>query len=303
MKFAFATDIHLMGTNPSSRIDDYTEAVFKKIGYTLNWCKENDAILLLGGDLFSTPTVTDFLKNRLKTMILEAGVRVISIVGNHDLLYYNEDYVDRTSFKALVSPGVIEYLGKGNDRVQIGDWTIQAHIFGEVFPTECSKKTIILSHTFYNYDKNEKLATQVSDVRISGASYVCFGHDHNRYEVVDNMGVKVVRPGALTRGTSHTENSVRKVAFATIDTDTEKVEYHDIPFALNFKEVFREKYVVEREHKVISFDEIQRFIDSMRNAKLDVSAYSILYSMGKTPRTVEKCSFYLQKAGLIETQV
>lgn len=301
MKFLVSTDWHLSSITPSSRIDNFTEAAFKKVDWVLNYCKENDMVLLLVGDLFNTPTQPDYIKNRLKEMILSYGVQVISIAGNHDLFYYNEDMLERTSLQAIVSPGVVTYLGKTNKVVKIGGTTIVAHVFGEEFPTGLDKDTIVLSHTFYNYGKEDKLSTTKVDVHKCGAGWCCFGHDHNRYELEQCGESIVVRTGALTRGTSHTENRVRKICVGVIDTVTRKTEYIDIPFVHEFKEVFREKYIVEREQKTVSFDEIQRFIESMRDAKMEISPFTILYSMGKDKYTTEKCVEYMNRAGLVNS--
>lgn len=301
-KFIFCTDIHLSSINPGSRIDNYTDAVFNKIEYLFKRCKEENAILLLGGDLFMTPTMPDYIKNRLKTIILQSKIRVLSIVGNHDLLYYNEEYIDRTSFQSLVSPGVIEYLGDFvNNTVTVDDWNIVGHIFGKPFPEVTNEKSIILSHSFYDYKKEgEKLLVTRDEVNKSNAWVVCFGHDHNQYPVENNNNTLVVRPGALTRGTSHTENRIRQVGFAVITVDKDKVDlkYETIPFALKFEEVFRQNYEVTREHKVTSFDEIQKFIDDLRSTKIEINAYDILLGMNKSDKIVKRCTNYMEAVGL-----
>jgi DNA repair exonuclease SbcCD nuclease subunit len=303
MKFYFATDIHLSSVIPGARIDNYTETVFSKIEYLLEQCSKDKAVLLLGGDLFMTPTQPDWIKNRLKDLILKYSVRVISIVGNHDLVHYNVDYIERTSFQTLVSPGIIDFLHPlSNSYIQIDDWKIVGHAFAQNFPVDggvIDSKTIVLSHCFYDYSKEDKLSVHRQEVYRSGAKFICFGHDHNQYPVEDNNGTLVVRPGALTRGTSHTENRVRQVGYAIIDTDTLQVTYASIPFAMGFKEVFREKYDVERVREPITFAEIQSFIDELRNAKLDVNPYNILLNLNKREVIVRKCTNYLEAVGLI----
>jgi exonuclease SbcD len=303
MKFVFATDIHISSVTPGSRIDNYTETVFKKIEYVLQQCVELEAeALLLGGDIFATPTVPDHIKNRLKALILKYGVRVLGIPGNHDLLYYNMEYIDRTSYQALVSPGVMENLEDyTNNEVKIGDWSIMAHEFAKPFPRGVDKKTIILSHCFYEYGHEDRLSVKRQEVYQSGAGFVCFGHDHNQYKQEMQNGCMVVRPGALTRGTSHTENRVRKVGYAVIDTETMTAEYVGIPFARNFDEVFRENYEVKRDRKPVSFVEIQEFINDLRNAKLEVNPYDILLAMDRSKNTVERTTHYLEAVGLVKT--
>jgi DNA repair exonuclease SbcCD nuclease subunit len=302
MNFIFATDIHLSSINPGSRIDDYPEAALKKIKYLLQRCKEEGAVLLLGGDLFMTPTQPDYIKNGFKQLILDSKVHVISIIGNHDILWYSEEYLDKTSFRSLVSPGVMTYLGDMvDDTLTIGGWDIKMHKFGKDFPDVQKENTIIISHAFYGKDKEEKLNVSKQDVYRSKAKIVCFGHDHNQYDLEENNGTFVVRPGALTRGTSHTENKTREVGFALIHITEDNnviVNYEKIPFALKFEEVFREKYEVSVEKKVVSFDEIQQFIDNLRTAKIDINPYDILLNLGKGEKVVKKATYYLEAVGL-----
>lgn len=300
MKFVFITDPHLSSTTPVSRIDNFTETSFKKMEYVLGVCKDIGAILLIGGDLFSTPTQPDWVKNRLKSLILQYGVKVISIPGNHDLLYYNVGYMERTSYQSLIAPEVIEDIEMFPNGAKVGDYTILAHRFGVEFPVVDSPNTIILSHCFYDYGMGDKLHVSKQEVFRSKAKFVCFGHDHNQYPLENNNGTIVVRPGALTRGTSHTENRVRVVSYALIDTEEEKVTYVPIPFALKFEEVFREKYEVKKDRVPVTFDEIQRFIDELRNAKLEVNPYDILYGLGRPQSIVNRCSYYLGAVGLVK---
>lgn len=301
MKFAHITDPHFTSVAPSSRIDNFVEASFAKFEWVLQRCVDEKAdALLITGDLFSTPTQIDQIKNRLKALILKYGVRVISIPGNHDLLHYNVGYIDRTSYMAMASPEVmIDLSGQPEGEYHIGDWIIKMHPFGEAFPMVNIKNTIILSHCFYNYDKEDRLSVHRQHVYKCGAKFVLFGHDHNQYQVEDNNGTLVVRPGALTRGTSHTENRVRVVSMAWIDTDKGEAWYEPIAGVLKFDDVFKINYDVAKEKTVVTFDEIQKFIDDLRNAKSSVNPYDILLAMEKPPEIVRRCSYYLTKVGII----
>jgi DNA repair exonuclease SbcCD nuclease subunit len=301
MKFAFSTDWHLTSVNPSSRIDDYTEAAFKKIEWVLKRCKEENAVLLLGGDLFSTPSQIDSIKNRLKSMILDHGIMVVSIPGNHDLLHYNTDYIDRTSYQSMIAPSVmVDLQMMPGSRIEIGGWEIVAHKFAEAFPEIVIENTIVLSHSFFNYDRDEKLAVQKQKVYQSKAKYVCFGHDHNQYPVEDSNGTVVVRPGALLRGTSHTENRVRQISIAWIDTVKGTALYEPVPFVHKFEDVFKTNFDITHEKKVTTFEEIQKFIDGLRNAKVSVNPYDILMNMEVTQEVRRRCNGYLEKVGLVK---
>jgi len=300
MKFVFITDPHLSSVSPSSRLDNFVETSFAKVEEVLQVCVQLGANLLMGGDLFATPTQPDFIKNRLKELLLQYGITMIGIPGNHDLLYYSTDYIDKTSYKALVSPQVAIDLNAFPEGIMVGGVKIVPHIFGEPFPVVEEPNSIILSHCFYAQGTEEKLSVTKQDVYKSGAKFVCFGHDHNQYPIADIGGTFVVRPGALTRGTSHTENRVRVPSYAVIDTNKGVVEYRHLSNVLDFKEAFREKYDVERERTPVTFDDIQRFIDEFRNAKSETNPYDILLSMKKPENIVKRSVEFMEKVGLIK---
>ena len=59
-KFIFITDLHLKTSNPSNRIDDYTETLFKKLTWVLNFAKKKKIKnILCGGDILDTPSPSD----------------------------------------------------------------------------------------------------------------------------------------------------------------------------------------------------------------------------------------------------
>ena len=81
---AFVGDIHLQFNNPSSRVDNYFEAILNKIQQIM---KENKYIVSLG-DLFSNP-VLDIQGTMMFIELLkrykEQGGTWIEILGNHVL--------------------------------------------------------------------------------------------------------------------------------------------------------------------------------------------------------------------------
>jgi DNA repair exonuclease SbcCD nuclease subunit len=224
MKIFFATDIHLSSTTPSSRLDDYPEAVFTKVEHLCQMVAQVDdgCVLVLGGDLFHKPNQPDWLKNRLIRLLRTYGVTCYSIRGNHDLLYGSNDLVEKTSYDNVVASGaIIDLMESGVVELPGGGgWRLVSHDYGESFPAGLDRKSIVVSHSFYNYSLNDRLSISKQDVVDSGAGYVFLGHDHKQYPIVDLEGCYVVRPGALTRGTSATENEERTVSFAILDTVT-----------------------------------------------------------------------------------
>ncbi len=89
------------------------------------------------------------------------------------------------------------------------------------------ENAIVVGHGFIGEQFNDKLSFPIKDIEECGAKYLCVGHDHNQYGVKIYGKTSVVRPGAVSRGTSTTENKVRVLAVAHISD--EGVNYISIP--------------------------------------------------------------------------
>jgi hypothetical protein len=205
--------------------------------------------------------------------------------------------MNRTAFVTGMFPGGIYYLVPGQP-VDVGGVKIYGHPFGQPFPQGCAPGSIVVSHAFYNCGRGDLLYASREEVSGSGAAWACFGHDHNQYPVEDAGGVRVVRPGALTRGTSHTENRVRRPSVALIDTATGTCEYVPVPFAKPFGEVFMVDHKVERERVDVTFADIQKFVDSFGDRQAGADPYGILRALGKPGDVERDAARYMEEAGL-----
>lgn len=294
----FITDLHLSSTIPVSRIDDYIDTAFRKVETVLQICKERNAVLLIGGDMFNTPTQPDFIKNRLIELLERYRVHTYSIPGNHDLLYYSLEYFDRTSFRVIRTEYFHCLLDYKSNSVKLGDWLIIGHEFDKPFPVHTGdERSIVLSHAFFK--REDRLTVSEDEVKNSGVDYVCMGHDHNLYEPRQVGSTLVLRPGAMTRGTSNTESRMRMPSFAYIDFSTGEYSYEEIPGCLPFDEVFRENYDVKQEQEVLSFDEISDFIQSLKSMKSELNPYDLLDAIEGVPDKIRnRCEQYLSTSGL-----
>lgn len=304
-RFIFTTDIHFSSTTPASRIDDYTEAVFKKFEWVLRYAKEEKcSAVLLGGDTFNTPTQVDSIKNRIKKLIRRYDVPVYGVAGNHDLIHYSMEELDRTSLQTLSGDDGIRLLEEyTNNTVTVDGVDIIAHYFKGDFPKVENPNSIILSHTFFNTSKGDRLYTSPEEVEECGAMFACFGHDHNMHKVKQYGGTDVVRPGALSRGSSHTENKVREISVALLNVTQGMVEYIPVPDVKPFEEIFMENYDVKRDIETVSFEEIAQFMDDFRQSNMEKSPYDLLHEMSGDLESVAQASTYLEKSGLRKEEV
>ena len=85
MKILFFTDVHIKGKNPESRIDNYLDALIKKLVFVFDYAKTNNYDLILcGGDLFDSANVSDSIKNVLLPIFKLNTIPLYTIIGSHD---------------------------------------------------------------------------------------------------------------------------------------------------------------------------------------------------------------------------
>lgn len=93
----FCTDTHFRNSNPSYRKDEIFKNSLEEFKYILDVAKENDALLIHGGDVFHTPNATNEVVSEVAELIVASGVRVALLAGNHDLIASNIDTIRRTA--------------------------------------------------------------------------------------------------------------------------------------------------------------------------------------------------------------
>ena len=294
----FITDLHFASATPSSRIDDYFSSLLKKFVYMLKVAFNNENILILGGDVFQTPSQPDYVKNAIIKAIVNSGVKVYSITGNHDLLYYNMEFLSKTSLGLLYEAGIITQLTE-IPTILPNDWVLLGHEPGEPFPEAEHDKSIIITHSFLGDKYNDRLVVSNEIISKSKARFVCMGHDHNQYPVRNLNGTLVIRPGALSRGSSATENKIRTISYAALDLKRGTIGYVPVNIVKDFNDVFKTKFSPKGK-ETVSFDDIRDFIDKLNKSDVSVNPYDLLIEMEMPDEVYNKCVYYLESVGLIK---
>ena len=111
MDIAFAGDTHLVETTPRSRKDVFYQSVLKKMEYVIF---NNDVTIFLG-DLFHKPATSNVVMSGLMDLLIraeQAGKRVYTIIGNHDvpMASVEEENLSKTSLNILFKTGLIKEL-------------------------------------------------------------------------------------------------------------------------------------------------------------------------------------------------
>lgn len=189
--FIFITDLHITDRVPF-RTGDPLEDVIAKIDFTVDYANKADAQLLIGGDIYDSPVVSYRASTRAALAFSRAKYRPIVVKGNHDQMYRNDDYDEKTALYAGIRLGVFQELTEPLD-------------FGSCILTPCKtppdtdKPVILMYHGFLNI-RDGKLTVTSDELReFRTPTVALLGHDHIEYDPITIGNATVYRIGSLFR--------------------------------------------------------------------------------------------------------
>lgn len=230
MKFVFITDLHITGVC-NVRHGDPIEDITEKLKYVVDYTNAIDGQLLIGGDLFDKSIVSDSVKSHVAPQFTRLKRRALSINGNHDRMYDNDDFQYKTSYNVFVSHGVISDIT--DTEVMIGDTLVTNKM--PLVDRGC--KQICLFHGFLNKEDGRN-TFHTSDIQAkSDPIRIFLGHDHTVHDVVKMHNFEIHRIGSFFR-MDRTAESNRTPQMAVIDSDTMDVTYVPIE-SRNAEDVFK----------------------------------------------------------------
>jgi predicted phosphodiesterase len=215
-------DTHFSSTAPASRRDDYASSLEEKYLQIPKLSPANYYVLL--GDVFHKPANTQKFLSRVAVM--ENNARRIdkhetfAVVGNHDVQYDSSVYLYKSSLGVYFNTGFIKdlrdhYIYLNNKKIALsGIWFDEG--IREVPEADLN---ILFSHKFYEHSaiKHRDFTFTEEDLVKSGADLIFLGHDHNKYEAVQNKYFSLFRCGSFSRGTSHFHQLNREVSFYRLE--------------------------------------------------------------------------------------
>ena len=117
INLVWRTDVHLSDRAPSSRTDDWTEAVFDKLGQVRDLARQvNAAAILDGGDFFhikSPGRNSHALVHRTVEHHAKYPCPVYCTPGNHDCVYGDYSFLPQQPLGVLYSAGIFKRLYDG----------------------------------------------------------------------------------------------------------------------------------------------------------------------------------------------
>ncbi len=260
----FITDLHIT-TTCSSRVDDPLEAVIGKLQWVVDYCNLHCATLVMGGDIFDTPTVTFEAYNALVSVLRSVHRGVYVVWGNHDMLYRNTDNNRKCTLYTLIESGVVKELRQGMDVVLDSELILTSNL-----PLRTRQIPQVLVYHGFLEQRDGSFTVTMSDLmgcESGGTSLVLLGHDHTKYDdVVLPNGVTVVRCGSFFR--NRRDESCRRQVYGVMVECSNGVIHHtlvEVP-ARTPDEVFASKssqQVADAQMEEVSYDAL---ISSLRSS-------------------------------------
>ena len=267
-KIIFVGDVHLKGSNPISRKDNYAEVILNKIKFIREYATSIDcSSIIFLGDIFDTVNTSLQYFSRCLSIFKEFavhGIDLYTIVGNHDLRYDSMDTLSVTPLGILIESGAIKLL----DSLTIDDVYIQGCHFPDTPKNNNNVDlySILLLHRFYESGFNEEPITKDNMISLGYDTYI-LGHDHRPYTTIrieDVKDIHVIRPGSLARNSSDSYNKIRKPRILVMDTETKEFHYVEVP-SESSKEIFFEK----EEESTLSMAELVEYLRSSYHTSND----------------------------------
>lgn len=227
-KFGIILDPHLTSHPPASRKDAYSIAMFNKLLWIrTRSIKEKYRAIYILGDLFHTKKVNMLFLFSLIRILKSFPCPIHVLAGNHDLFNDNLSSLPRTALGVLFASNTVR---EGNGRSQGNTFTCLPYDRSMVVPEAPEKQgeRILLCHAFVGWTKKADDWITFGEIARAGYTTVIAGHDHPPHapkEIdVSEHGpfptLRVLRPGSLSRGTTHNYNRRRQPTMMEI-TETQ----------------------------------------------------------------------------------
>jgi DNA repair protein SbcC/Rad50 len=243
MKFIYATDLHLKGRNPARRLDDYPSEIlmlFQELRMVAT--KEGATAVLLGGDIFDTPKISQRLYNKLSRILKQFPCPIVVVPGNHDIFGENPDSLEDTMLGSLEASQVVTLVSEDRPTIDFNGDGTEVTIHGKEYREDRDQDvhndfTIIPTNSTWNFLMTHQMLldkpfhpdidfTLIKDAAQATNADVVFGaHYHPGWGIIEENDVVFIHPGAGARLEGTKVEATRKVQYAIIDVDVDGIDY------------------------------------------------------------------------------
>lgn len=319
MKLLYFTDVHLRGTNPLGRIDDFYNTSLDKLREIISYANENKIDYVLhGGDLFDRPDTAIKPSSQAGRLLSSFDMPVYTIVGNHDIYGYNKNTLERSMMGLFISLNILRPIPKEGLILKKDDLRVQ--VFGTDFSLGIDKspdnyvitedmidqsvhKVINVCHGFL-IDKpfvegvDHTLIGEISHTR---ADLTLAGHYHSGFMTQSIDGKVFANPGSLLRISRSQREVQRRPKFIEINITQDKIDLKDIYLksAKAGEEVFDMQIVRDsqfrQERMMVFADSIRQDVD-LDQMDLENIALQIADSENLSDKVKEEAKLRLDMA-------
>lgn len=280
MKILTVGDVHLSDKTPISRLDDYTETVFRKLSQIAQIASERSVdLVLFTGDIFDKKAPTQnshALVSRALTVFNSFPCDCYSIIGNHDVAYSKLELLYQQPLAVLFASGALKRL----DEIEFENVVVTGiHYDQPIKFKETSKRRVAVLHVnstpkggnlfgekLWGYNE---LATHPVDVFV-------LGHYHIDQGIQEHYGKHFVNLGSLTRGALNEDNISR----------SPKIGYIEIGDSIKTEEILIECEdsskifdLQKREETVEHNEKMEEFISKMQTNVITVDEDEIIKNL------------------------
>lgn len=316
MKFLFVGDLHLRGTNPRNRIDDYKEAVKAKLREVFSLAEAHHVkAILCPGDIWDRPEVSIGVLVEFMQVFRECPVDFYTCAGNHDIHGYNLDTYGRTSLRLLaelvprfrvftesevmVFPDVAITFAPYSGRMDREGYGYDTHWMDDHLKIHVAHG-MLLDHT-PPFDR----FTLLKDV-VTTADLILTGHDHNGYGIYRRAdGTIFCNPGSLTRisaSTGEIERPIQVALINVLDRETVDIELLALQSAKPGNEVLDRSKIEAEQKRQYAMEEFAALIQTGSGEKVLLNIDDIMETIAQkealAPEVVRKTLEKIQEQRL-----
>lgn len=261
-RYIVTSDWHLREDKPRCRLDnDWMETQKKIIRFVYKEAEERYANLIIAGDLFHRPRVSEEVLNMFLDIALHTEVKTYLIAGQHDLLYHNWDNVEKSSFGVMWS-----IVKSDNTNLKDARQIANACHYGKEFKYSYSKlnlNMVILHRLVYknnvpDYIDHGNTAEEILLAYPNVIKYIITGDNHNGF-IYENDYRYVINPGCLTIQVSDKINYKPFIIY--IDMHDEKIVKINVPYN---SEIITDEYIKQNEERD---ERIEAFLSTIKKGE------------------------------------
>jgi len=255
-------DVHFRSRKPKKRIDDFLTTQILKLSQMLFYCENNNAPLIIAGDIFDTAVEPYWLCSMVANTIMSFKVDIFVVAGQHDLRFHTKG-LKNTPLGLMLSSELMFLLEDKPDLIQ--DQVVYGKSWEDETPEPIEKGAILVTHEMVV--ENDKLFPGQSShqyalslLRRNPKYKLIISGDNHRPHIVKRKGQINLNCGSMMR--SSKDQKDYKPCF--YDVDVETMDIKKIPFEIEPFDIVFDLSMIDKEEEQkdrIDFSEYVKSIE------------------------------------------